>query len=599
MTTLKVDETGGGSEPASGSGTGHAGQASTPRPSSTAEMDRALEVLTNHKTAWAAMEVGGRIELLDRMRRDIHSIEQRWVAAGLAAKNAQPRTMAEGEEWYSVTVLYRTLRLLKRALEEIARSGRPKIPGPVTKRSDGKLTARVVPGDWKDRMALLGMRADVWLDDDAAGGSQGIEQAAFYHAAESAGSLCVVLGAGNVAGLVPGDFLCKLFVEGQVVALKMNPVNAYLGPLFEVGFRSLIDAGFLQILYGGAEEGAYLARNRLVDSLHMTGSDRTYEAIVFGTGPDGAERKRTRKPLLSIPFSAELGNISPVIVVPGQWSTRDVQRQAARLGSWLVPNSSSNCLTPRLIVQQAGWKERAELNAGIARYLDAMPTRKAYYPGAVDVHKAFVDAHPEAQQLGKPRPGDLPWTFIEGVDPTNADDICFRREPFCSLFSETALESDGVVDFLQKAVEFVNDRVSGTLVVSIVVHPASLRDQAVRNALNQAIEGLRYGSVAINSWGVLPHYLSSTPWGGYPGHDAYDIQSGIGFVNNPMMFERVVKSVVWAPFQPLADPFLAAPSNNYLYYRQDTRYQDNPSMLNLLKLVWRAMTIRPERRNQP
>ena len=45
-------------------------------------MDRALEVLTNHKTAWAAMEVGGRIELLDRMRRDIHSIEQRWVAAG-------------------------------------------------------------------------------------------------------------------------------------------------------------------------------------------------------------------------------------------------------------------------------------------------------------------------------------------------------------------------------------------------------------------------------------------------------------------------------------------------------------------------------------
>ena len=64
----------------------------------------------------------------------------------------------------------------------------------------------------------------------------------------------------------------------------MNPVNEYLGPFYEEGFRSLIEAGFLQILYGGTQEGSYLCNHPAVDCVHMTGSTRTFEAIVFGPG---------------------------------------------------------------------------------------------------------------------------------------------------------------------------------------------------------------------------------------------------------------------------------------------------------------------------
>jgi thiamine biosynthesis lipoprotein ApbE len=56
------------------------------------------------------------------------------------------------------------------------------------------------------------------------------------------------------------------------------------------------------------------------------------------------------------------------------------------------------------------------------------------------------------------------------------------------------------------------------------------------------------------------------------------------------MFDRVQKSVVYADFAPLADPFLANVTNNYLYYRQDTRYHFNPTVGNLLNLMWRALT---------
>ena len=538
------------------------------------------------------MDIPGRIALLDQIKQDLPRVEQRWIAACLAAKGAISETMAEGEEWYSITVTYRNMRFLRKALQDIMRYGKPKIPGKVTIRSNGQVVAQVVPYDWKEQWALPGIHAEVWMDPSVSLQNGGIPQASFFHSQDRKGRVCAVLGAGNVAGLMPGDFLFKLFVEGQVVALKMNPVNAYLGPILEDGFNALIKAGYLQILYGGSEEGAYVCNHAAVDDVHLTGSDRTFNAIVFGPGAEGKRRKQVHQPLFTKPFSAELGNISPVIVVPGAWTDKDIHNQAARLGSWLVPNAACNCNSPRLIIQMKNWPLREKLDQGIADFLAGTKTRPAYYPGSFELHQQFLRAHPQALQLGDVQAGDLPWTFIPDVDPANEDDICFRREPFMSLFSETALDANNVVEFIGKAVKFANEKVWGTLTASIVVHPASMKDPHVAAAVNQAIADLHYGSIVINLWGALAHYMTITPWGGYPGADIFDVQSGIGFVNNPLMFDRVQKSVIYSDFAPLADPFLANLSNNYLYYRQDTRYHFTPSVGNLLKLVWSAITIK-------
>lgn len=564
----------------------------TIRPSSQAEMDRVLAVLTAHKDTWATMENPERIALLDRVKQDLPSVERRWIAASLAAKEARYETFGEGVEWYSITLVYRTIRFLRKALQDIHRSGSPGIPGRVTTRPDGRVVAQVVPYDRKEAMALPGMRAEVWMDPSVSLQNGGIPQASFYRTRDRRGRVCLVLGAGNLAALVPGDFMHKLFVEGQVVALKMNPVNEYLGPILEDGFRALIEAGFLQVLYGGAQEGAYLSDHPAVDTVHMTGSVRTYETILFGADAEGEQRKRARRPVFTKPFSAELGNIAPVIVVPGPWSEKEIENMSARIGSWLVPNASCNCLAPRVIVQWKGWEHRNRLNDGIADFLAGIDTQKAYYPGSFELHRHFIDAHPDALQLGDPQEGHLPWTFVRDVDATNTADSCFTREPFMSLFSETSLEAGNVIEYLGKAVEFANERLWGTLVASIVVHPKSMKDPAVAAAVDRAITDLRYGSVVINNWGALAHYMTITPWGAYPGSEIDDAQSGTGFVNNPLMFDRVQKSVIHADFAPLADPFLADTSNGYLWYRQDTRYHAEPSVGNLLNLVWRALTIR-------
>ena len=240
------------------------------------------------------------------------------------------------------------------------------------------------------------------------------------------------------------------------------------------------------------------------------------------------------------------------------------------------------------------WEHRGALNRGIADFLATIKTRKAYYPGSFELHRQFVEEHPDALQLGEPPAGHLPWTFVVDVDAKNSNDICFRREPFLSLYSETALEAGNVVEFIREAVKFANEGLWGNLVASIVVHPESLKDKAIAAAVDQAIADLRYGSIVINHMGLLAYYMKITPWGAYPGNELHDIRSGTGFVNNPLMFDRVQKSVIYSDFSPLADTFLANLTNSYLVFRQSTRYFFDPSIGNLLNLIWRAMTVKKE-----
>lgn len=185
--------------------------------------------------------------------------------------------------------------------------------------------------------------------------------------------------------------------------------------------------------------------------------------------------------------------------------------------------------------------------------MENFPTRKAYYPGAEERYAQFIDDHPYALQFGEPCDDHLPWTLIPGVDSNNTYDICFKSEAFCSLYAETTLEASSVVDFIERSVKFANETLWGTLSVTMIVHPKSLEDPKVAGAIEQAITKLLYGTVSINLLAYFSSYLMVTPWGAYPGHDIYDIQSGIGKNFNFLMFAQPEKSVIKAPFKRL-DP---------------------------------------------
>lgn len=564
-----------------------------PANTSPAGLEAALARLQAKKQEWADLPIPARIEILDQIHKELPKVEDRWVAIGMAAKGSRPRTMAEGEEWFALTVVYRQLRYLRKTLIDIQRYGQPRLPAKLCWKDAGRWRAELIPQNWQDRLALLGIRAEAWIKDSYKG--DGPAMASFYRAAQPVGKVALVLGAGNVASLPAGDFLNKLFVEGQVVLFKTNPVNSYLGDLLKEGFRALVEPGYLQIVHGGAETGAFLSQHPLVDEVHLTGSDRTYEAVMFGLGEDGQKRKQEKKPILQKRFTAELGNVSPVIIVPGPWSRRDIRKQAEKYGTALTANAGFSCVTPRVFIQMQSWDKREELNTAIADYLASIETRQAYYPAAENLHAEFTSNHPEALQLGAPKAGELPWTFVPEVDSSDRDDICFRREAFLGLFAETALDAESVVDYIGKAVEFANENLWGSLCASIVVHPKSLKDPLVAAAVEKAIADLRYGSVVVNHWGAIAYYLAITPWGAFPGHEPYDIQSGMAKVHNPLMFDEAEKSVIYAPFISIPDPYTASAKNSHRYYRQDTRYQHEPNIGNLVKCCGRQRAARNKR----
>ena len=133
----------------------------------------------------------------------------------------------------------------------------------------------------------------------------------------------------------------------------------------------------------------------MVEEIHITGSDKTHDAIVFGVGEEGARRKANREPRNTKPLSSELGNVSPIIIVPGPWSQKDLDFHGVNLASSLCNNSGFNCAATRVVIQHEQWGQREALLGSFQKALKNAEDRKPYYPGAADRQKMFVDRHPE------------------------------------------------------------------------------------------------------------------------------------------------------------------------------------------------------------
>ena len=133
-----------------------------------------------------------------------------------------------------------------------------------------------------------GHEAEIWIENGKPPTQGKIYRDKTYGVAKE-GAVSLVLGAGNISSIGPMDALHKLVVEDEVVLLKTNPVNAYVGPFLEEGFAPLVQAGFFEVVHGGAGVGKYLCEHKDIASIHITGSDATHDAIVWG------DEKRTNQ----------------------------------------------------------------------------------------------------------------------------------------------------------------------------------------------------------------------------------------------------------------------------------------------------------------
>lgn len=502
------------------------------------EVDRRVARVASRKDAWVKVDLPRRIELLRRCLDGVVRVSERWVEGGCKLKGIEMGSVLEGEEWLAGPMATaRNIRLLIQALEA---GGRP-IPPEISTRPDGQKVAKVFPTNLQDRAMFTGFTAEVWIQP-----GKGATQGAIYREAHSTGKVSLVLGAGNVSSIPPMDLLYKLFVENEVVVLKMNPVNAHVGPRLEDAFSSLIEEGFLAVVYGGAEVGAHLADHAQIDTLHVTGSDRTYDAIVWGADPtEQAKRKKENRPLNNRPFTAELGCVTPVLVVPGPWSDDELEFQARHVAGMVAQNGSFNCNAAKVIVTSKTWPLREKFLEKVSAALARTPPRKAYYPGAQQRYEGFVKNYKNAKVLGEQGDQIVPWTLLPDV-PAKKGEYALTNEAFCGVIAEVAIDGDDARAFLKNAVAFANDDCWGTLSCCLLIHPTT--ERAYADSLDTAVASLRYGGIGVNVWPGVIYGLCSPTWGAFPGHPPTDIQSGAGVVHNTFLFDHPEKSVVRAPF---------------------------------------------------
>jgi len=557
----------------------------------TGDLDKVVAEVHSHVDDWASVDPRTRAELLARVIADTYAAAEPWNAAACAAKGYDTFSPEGGEEIFGgIGTLLRMAQTFRSSLLDIASGRQPQFPGPVAHRQGDRISVGVIPANSFDRVLYAGITAEVWMEPGVSEHDVREQQAAAYRDPVAHKGLALVLGAGNVASLGPRDVLSKLFAEGKVVVLKANPVNEYLVEHWERALAALIEPGYLRIVRGGAQVGAYLTQHPLVDEVHVTGSDKTHDAIVFGPGDEGARRKANNDPLVTKPVTCELGNVSPVVIVPAKWTSAEIRYQAQHVATMLVNNAGFNCLTPRVIVTHRGWDQRDEFLDALESVLSSLPTRRAYYPGARERHESFMAAHPDAHQIGDSSRDKLPWTIVRDVDASDADEICLNVEAFCALTSESALEADSAAEFVERAVEFCNETVWGTLSMTIIAHPSSLKDPITGPAIDQAIADLRYGSIGVNLWHAMSFAFATTVWGAYPGHLITDIQSGSGFVGNAYLFNSPQKSVVRGPFRSRPAPaWFATNAQSSSIMRQLLAFEAAPSWAKVPGLLVAAL----------
>ncbi len=398
-------------------------------------------------------------------------------------------------------------------------------------------------------------------------------------------SITLVLGAGNFSSIPYLDVLYHLITRKSVILLKLNPVNEYLKPVFEKVFQNFIERGYIIVTTGNIDESKYMATHPGINHIHLTGSDKTFEDIVYGR--ELTEKERKSKSLSKInnkPITSELGNVTPIIIHPGKWSTSDIKYQARKIVTAKLNNNGFNCIAAQVVVLPDGWGQTETLIKYVKHYMSKAKERKAYYPESIE----------RLEKLEKDK-GYERVNALSCVTPHLTREIkAYSKFEIDEVWSSTIyfkkIEYTSVEDFAKKAIDYCNDELWGNLGVSVIIKDHDRKFN--KHITNLYVDKLNYGTVAVNEWAAIGYIIPQLPWGGFPGNRDNDIQSGQSVVHNSMLFESPLKGVVNTKFRIsriIDPPWFVTNKKAKRLFKNLTYYQIHNSNINLLKLIFAAL----------
>lgn len=517
-------------------------------PATNAELDEAVTALAAGAATWAEMGLRERAALLRRTQEAIAANAGPWAGAATAAKQV-PSGSYEGEEWISGPAATAPMFGEYAATLDLLARGKSPLDGLKITVDGEQAKVRILPGDLKDTLLFNGFSAEVWLQPgitpEQAKAEAGLGARLVGEAPEKTHGVGLVLGAGNISAIAPLDAAYELVAFNRASIIKLNPTFQHLKPVYDAALAPLIEADLLRVVNGGAEVGTYLVNHEGINHVHITGSARTHDAIVWGVGKEAEKNRAAGTPKITKEITSELGGVSPIIVVPGNWAKGDLRYQAEHVVTQRLHNAGHNCIGGQALLLSADWEQKDAFLAAIREVLLEVAPRKPWYPnGQASIDRAAATYGDAAEQVGS--------CLLVSLDEDSPTEL-YDGEYFAGVLGITELPGTGA-EFLANAVEFSNDRLDGTLGASMIVHPRDIKAMGAR--FDELVADLRYGSVGINVWSGIAFLLGGATWGAFPGHTLEEVGSGIGVVHNTHLIAHSQKTVARGPFHPFPVSYL-------------------------------------------
>jgi hypothetical protein len=285
--------------------------------------------VSKNKAKWKDLAYDAKLAYLKSIQSNLERYAKEFTESQLKARGAipgGPTFNIEGAVWFTGPIFLGTaVQTLIDTYNFLVKSDSYPRAAKERQRSDGQVIKTVFPGRATDKILYPGFKAELWFEKGAQG-----TQGDIYEKSE--GGCCAVFGAGNYDA--PIDLMTKMFVENKVVIFKQNPANEAVGVALKKIFKDLIEDGYLHIFGGDSAAGKKILSHPDITDAVLTGGKDTYNKIVWGaTREEQEENRKHNHKVFNKRLDAELGGVTPMIIVPGKWTQKEIDHQASQISA--------------------------------------------------------------------------------------------------------------------------------------------------------------------------------------------------------------------------------------------------------------------------
>ncbi len=351
------------------------------------------------------------------------------------------------------------------------------------------------------------------------------------------GSVSLVLGAGNQNFLTVIDIFQRVFIYNECVLVKLHPLREFLfDPYYEI-LKPLIEENIVHIIKDfGVDFTKQIILDPLINHIHFTGSESTYKAI----------HETLSKENKTCQVTAELGCVTPWIIFPGEFSSKELKNIAKQLINAKKTNGGSNCITPQLLILPETWSQINTFLEYVKNEAKTQLTVPCYYPNSILIKQEFQSIYKDLSyiissnnSLQEPNEDDELLIINYGlISNKKTNPICLKKEAFGQVLVLASIKNEDINNYTESVICTLNsDQIYGSLSCSLF-----FPQDMPKELIDKCISNINYGTIAINVWSLFGYTAATLggTWGGY----YKNAQSGRGRIGNLLEHPEVTKTII-------------------------------------------------------